>query len=492
MRHVKTGRGIAVVVASLALLGSACGGDGDDGGGGSDGSGGGEAAIDLPPCPLEALDSATQPVEVVVWHTQGARPLATLEALVDEYNASQSKVKVRLESQGASYEELSDKFLQTIPTPDALPAIIFPDDTFTQQMVDSGVVLPAQSCVEADNYDTSGFVEVARNYYTVDGALWPASANLGNILLYYNKDHFEQAGLDPEDPPDTLDEVREYAQAIKDAGVVDTPLVHEFSTWKTEFWLTGAGSSMVDNDNGRGGGDTAAATLEGNAQATELFGWFKGMQDDGLLLPVANVPGAVDQYFAIAQQRASMLVESSTAATSVEAFLGGDTSVAEGAGDVDVSGLNLGAGPFPGMVPGNATQVGGGAWYILNTTPDEVQAAAWDFMKFMNTPAAQADMLVGGSYLPYVQAAAEEPEAAAYLNGDAGLAGSWLKIANDQVLAINPDFPGPLIGPYKDFRDEVSQATDGMIFDGKTPDEALAEAQQTVTASLEEYNASGF
>jgi sn-glycerol 3-phosphate transport system substrate-binding protein len=218
------------------------------------------------------------------------------------------------------------------------------------------------------------------------------------------------------------------------------------------------------------------------------------MQDDGLLLAVANAPGTIDQYLALASERASMLVESSIAATSIEAFLGGDTSVTEGpdAGNVDVSGLSLGAGPFPGLVPGHATQLGASAWYILDTTPPEVQAGAWEFAKYLNTASVQARLLVGGSYLPWLQAAVDEPEARAYLDGEAGPAGPWLKVANDQLRAIDPAFPGPLIGPYDQFRASVSTATDGMIFGGRSPREALAQAQASVTESLEEYNASGF
>jgi hypothetical protein len=62
--------------------------------------------------------------------------------------------------------------------------------------------------------------------------------------------------LDTELQPDQ----REYAETIQAAGVAPTPLVHEFASWKTEFWLTGAGAPMVDNDNGRGGEETTSAT----------------------------------------------------------------------------------------------------------------------------------------------------------------------------------------------------------------------------------------
>jgi sn-glycerol 3-phosphate transport system substrate-binding protein len=471
------------VLATLALAAAACGGGDDEGDGG--------AAGDLPECPLSALDEATQPVEIVVWHTQIARPGDTLTQLAEEYNASQSKVRVRLESQGSSYQELQRKFESAIASRQ-LPDLIVFDDTAVQIMADSGVVLPAQSCIEAEDYDLSPFREVAVNYYTIDDVLWPASANLGNVLLYYNKNHFEAAGLDPEQTPRTLAEVREYAERIQASGAASTPLVHELGSWKTEFWLTGDGATVVDNDNGRGGGETTAATLADNPAALELFTWFDDMQSAGLISPVPQVDGQIDQYLALAEQNASMLIESSSAATSVEAFLGGDTSVAEGSdlSAQDASGLDLGAGVFPGITTPGRTQMGGAAWYILGTGAPEEQAASWDFMKFMNSVPAQARMLTGGSYLPYNRLANDDPAVQAFY--ESGLSGQWLRIANDQIDAIDPSFPGPLIGPYYDFREAIEKAQDELMFRDATPQAALDTAQTTVDDALSVYNEQGF
>jgi len=468
---------------AFVLLFAACGG----GGGGGTTAGG-----ELPDCPVTALDTATEPVEVVVWHTQQAKPLETLEALVDRYNGSQSRVRVRLESQGASYEELQRKFEAAVPSRQ-LPGVVVFDDTATQTMADSGVILPAQTCIDADGYDTSGFLQVAKNYYTIDDVLWPGSANLGNALLYYNKGHFAQAGLDPDAPPRTLAEVRTAAEQIKAAGVVENPVVHEFASWKTEFWLTGAQAPMVDNDNGRGTGETVAGTFTDNADALDLFTWFKGMQSDGLLRAIPHTPGQIDQYLAVANRQASMLVESSSSATSVEAFLGGNLDTSElGASEAaqDVSGLDIGASVLPGLKEGGGTQMGGAAWYLTSTTPAEVQAGAWDFVKFMNSPEAQAEMLLGGSYLPYVLAANDLPAVQQFYAG--GLSGRWLKIANDEVQAIDPSFPGPLIGPYYDFRRAVETAQDELMLGGATPDAALRQAQDGVTDALERYSQEDF
>jgi ABC-type glycerol-3-phosphate transport system substrate-binding protein len=133
--------------------------------------------------------------------------------------------------------------------------------------------------------------------------------------------------------------------------------------------------------------------------------------------------------------------------------------------------------------------MGGDAWYVMNTTAPEVQAGAWDFMRFMNSVRAQALNLVGGSYLPWVKAALKDPSVVDYFAGKGGVAGRWLKIANDEVAAIDPTFPGPLIGPYDEFREAMQKAQDGMVFGTSSPSAALTQAQKAIDTSLETYNA---
>lgn len=450
----------------------------------------GGASGDLPRCPVGALADATGPIDVVVWHTSGAKTLDTMEELVAQYNASQSKVRVRLESQGTTYDEIQQKFNAAVADR-KLPAVLMVDDTFTQSMADSGVILPAQSCIEADDYDMSDFRQVAKDYYTIDDVLWPASANLGNILFVYNVEHFRKAGLDPDKPPTTLAEIRDYAERIKAAGVAERPFVHALSPWKTEFWLTGARSAIVNNENGRGAGTTDAGALDGNEEALELFRWFRQMTDDGLMEPISDTPGQINQFLAMAQQRSSMLIESSGAATSVEAFLAGNLDTSSvgidpnaGAG---LSGFEFRAAVLPGLSAETTgkTQMGGSAWYLTSTTPPEVQAAAWDFMKFMNSPDAQAKMLIGGSFLPYRTSVDERDDAKRFYN--TGLAGPWLKLASDQVSAIDSTFPGPLIGPYDEVRKALREWQDKLLFSGVSPEDALAGAQAQITESLRKY-----
>ena len=480
---------------ALALAGTlalaACGG-GDDGGGG-----GATAAGELPECPVDALDGASTPVEVTVWHSYTAVTEETLLAMADDYNAGQDRVQVVIQNQ-SSYEELWRKYQQGIAS-SQLPGIAIPDDTVTRQIVDSQTVLPAQSCIDATGYDVDQLLEASRSYYTIDDVLYPASLNTSAPLLYYNKNHFRKAGLDPETTPGTLDEVREYAQTLKDAGVVETPVVLNLSPAIIESFLTGAGVPVVDNDNGRGDGETTASTYA-DERTVELLTWVQDMVDDGLLLVVPPIDNQFEHYLAMANQSASMTIETSTAATSVEAFLGGDLDVSalpddsEGAAEeaeVDLEALDFGAGMVPGIDEPGQMQMGGGAWYITATSPPEVQAAAWEFLTWFNEPAQQARWSAEGSYLPYNTAALDEPVLEEAWSST--LAGQWLALAYEELATgLDPDFPGPLLGPYEQFRAAEREAVDALVFGDGDPAALAQEVQERTTEAIEQYNQENF
>jgi sn-glycerol 3-phosphate transport system substrate-binding protein len=482
-------RGLLVLVATCGLLAGACGG------GGGDDDGVESSAGELPECPLAALDQATGPVEVVLWHFLGGETGKALEELATEYNASQTKVRVRVENQGTNNDELWSKYRAGISTGD-LPGIAVADDTVTVDIVDSGTVLPAQSCIDADNYDMSEFLEGAQQYYTIDDVLYPASVNLSGALLYYNKNHFRRAGLDADTLPTTLGEVRQFAEQIKTSGAVERPVILKVGPPLIEMWLTGVGQPVVDNDNGRGSGETTQAAFDTDT-TVQLYTWVQEMEQAGLLTVVPDTPGQIDQYLGMAQQTASMTIETSTASTTIEAFLAGDTSVAEqapdgaDAGSIDLAALDIGAGPVPGIEEPGRIQMGGGAWYITSTTPPEVQAGAWDFMKFFNSQDSQVTWNLRGSYLPYRTTAVDTP--AIQERWTTTLAGQWLAIAYDELLnGVDPDFPGPLLGPYDEFRRAIRSSVEEMVFRGAAPADVVRNAAEETTAALQRYQDENF
>ncbi len=480
---------LLAAVALGALIAAACGGDsGDDTSSADDTSGGSDAAAI---CPVDALDTADGPVDITVWHTYVGLTNETLHKITDAYNASQDRVRVHVENQGTGYEELLRKYRQGIPSGD-LPDIGIMEDTNTKFLADSGTIVPAGACAEADGYtEYDDFAQGVKDFYSIDGVLQPASFNVSTVLLYYNRDHFTAAGLDPDSPPATLDEMIEDARKIKAAGVVDTPIVLNMQPWFTEFWLTGAHEGLVNNDNGRGPGETTAGAFD-NPASHRLFEALKTMQDEGLLNPVPGTEGQFDHYFALGLQQASMTIETSTAVTTINAVLEGNLDPKELGLDTELPPIdvNVDAGPFPGLDGPGQGQLGGGVWYMTNAGPPEAQAAAWDFIKYVNQPDNQALWHLEGSYLPVRKATSESQQVLDFWANTRP--GKWLETAYEGLLAVDPAWPGPLIGPYTETRNAVRNALDALLFNGTSPDKAIADANQTITDAIQKYNDENF
>jgi sn-glycerol 3-phosphate transport system substrate-binding protein len=412
--------------------------------------------------------------------------------LVGEYNDSQEKVVVTAEAVGVASEELSRLYNQSISSGD-LPAVAIFEDTQNQFLADTDTILPASSCIAAQDGEQPDWLPVIEPSFTVDGAMWPSAVNLTSPILYYNRGHFEEAGLDPDEPPQTLDEIRETAQAIKDAGASDNPFVFLVNPWYLETWMTGIGQTIVNEDNGRSGVATEA-TLD-NENVTEVLTWLQEMQDDGLMNAIRQGPGVVDQFLAVGRGNGSMLIETSTASVSVEGFLEGSLDASELTEDGRVptgldTELDVDAAPIPGVEEAGQAQVGGGIWMITSTTPPEQQAAAWDFLTWWNTLPTQVAWNLDGGSLPSIQGASDDP--ALQETWQNTLSGQWLATAYEQLANVSPDEAGPAIGPYFDVRAEIRSQMEAVIFDGADPADAAAAMQEGVTEALATYEEENF
>ena len=482
------------LVASALVL-AACGGGGD-GSSTDDSTAGAEAAeVDAAQCPLDALEAADGPVEVTLWHSFVTKTQEAIEDLAAQYNAAQDRVVVQVESQGAGYQEIQRKFNQSIQSGD-LPAIAALEDNQTQFLADSGVIVPASACIAAGGEEPDWLPAVRANY-TIEGVLWPSAFSVSTPVFYYNKAHFEAAGLDPDDPPQTLDEVRAAAEAIAEAGVgdVDAPFAMWLEPVQIESWLTGVGQEIVDEGNGRDG--LATESTFDSEVSVELLAWIQDMQSDGLMTPAPDVDGQIDHLLAVANERASFTIENSVAATSIEAFLRGELDTSQLTDDqrvlvdedLDLS-LDIGAAPFPGIEQPGQAQVAGNGLYITNTGTPEQIAGAWDFLEFMNTVPAQVENDLVGSFIPSVPATLDDPELADVWAST--LSGQWLATAYGQVEATDPERPGPSVGPGTDLRQILRSELDRLLFEDATPAEVSAAIQEQLDEALAVYEEQNF
>ncbi len=478
--------GLALVVA--AALAVACSDPPTSGGDGARTAGDGDG--ELPTCPLDALDEADGPVEVNLWYGGIGGPTKdTLDDLIATFNASQDDVVVTASDQGASFAAVYRKFEGTASADTAqLPDLVMLENTQLQALADSGLVLPAEACMEADGYEVTAIEPAVRSAFSVDGVLYPGYMNVSSQVLYYNKAHFLRAGLDPDDPPETLTELHETARALQEAGVSEKPLSFKVSHAVFENWLSGEGVEVVDNGNGRDGLATEA-TLD-DPTAVETLELLATMGDEGLLNPFANTEGGIDHYLALVTEQSSMLIETSTASTTIAQTVSGAITPAEAGVDfdasvVDRSRLVPGTGSFPGISGPGQVHPGGAGFFIVGSAEPARQAGAWELLAFMLEPANAQLWHTGGGYLPIVKAVQDEPDVQAFWEDD--MAGVLLKPGVDQMTEADPDEPGPLIGPYTDFSDYLEDAIEAVLLDGAEPEAALGEADDRITESLERY-----
>ncbi|MBI5284329.1 MAG: ABC transporter substrate-binding protein [Chloroflexi bacterium] len=453
---------LAVLAAgTLALLAAACGG-----GGGGDGEKPQASA-----CPSGLVEKATSPVGITFWFAEVAANQETLVRMVDEFNASQGKVKVTPVFQG-SYDDSTTKYLAALRSGD-LPDIAQVVDFETQRVIDSKSVVRAQDCIDAEEYDLSDHLPRVVAYWSIGDALWSYPFTAASITLYYNMKAFEKAGLDPARPPATLAEVREYSQRIVDAGAARQGIAIETHSWSIENWLAKADQAIVNNDNGRTG--RATQTVFDSDAGRELFTWIDSMVHDGLAVNVGRNPSGADTLLAIGSGDAAMTLGSSAAMRSVYGIL-------ESGQYPDVK---VGVAPMPGIRVGGNVLVGGASLFIVSKSPPVKQEAARIFARWLNEPAQQAEWHIGSGYIPVRRSAAESPAVQ-----DFWAANPQFKVAYDELAQedVTVATSGAVIGPFIEVRKAVVEGMEAMLLQGADPARALQDAASKADEAIRSYN----
>jgi sn-glycerol 3-phosphate transport system substrate-binding protein len=457
-----------IVLAMAAVAATGCSGSS------SKSSGPGSTGPSLPTCPLSALDSAKKPVEITYWHALTRANKDEIQKLTDQFNASQSDVHVSL-SAATSYTDNLTRFKAGLGT-GKLPDLYQGEDTETQILADSQATLPVQACLNADHADTSDFVTRIAAYYSLRGALQGMPFNDSNIILYYNKALFEKAGLDPNKPPTTLDELEAAARKIVDSGAAKYGLAMKMDSWLIEHWLAKAGHTLVDNGNGR----TARAqhVTFNDDIGLQLFSWIDKMVKAKLAESTGTAD--IDHYLAVGRGDAAMTMDSSAALGTIQQLFA--------AGEYRSVKLGVGAMPGPTSDQGGVL-VGGAANYIMKSSAPEKQAAAYRFAKFLADAKTQAEWAAATGYVPVRKSSA----------GLEPLATKWaqhpeFKVAYDQLLAgaENDATAGPVIGAYgakgQGVRGAIIDALNRMVTEHQAPAVVVPRAAQQADAAIAEYN----
>ena len=326
------------------------------------------------------------------------------------------------------------------------------DDIRAQSVADSGKVLPAATCIKAAGTNTNVFLPAAKSYYTVEGKQLAASANLSVPILYFDRTAFRGRRPRPHaSAPDARRGLPGRGQAQAGRTHDSVPLAMSESSWWVETWLTGAGSDIVNNNNGRSA--PADGSTFNSAKSVAVHQWMQKMYAADLVDLVPDTGGQHDAELDLADRKSAMLFDSSTSIGDLDALM---------AGTLDPTTWNLPSvtvlpsarpeprprrrpHPRPRVARAVARSAGAPGTSPATRRPP-TQAAAWTFLTWWNQPAQQAAWNLQGAYLPYnTQAVNRSGLQQVWQNTRKG---HWLDTAYTEMTNFDTQSPGPLIGPY--------------------------------------------
>lgn len=126
------------------------------------------------------------------WHSMGGVNGQAIDTLVQKFNdENEYGITVEAEYQG-SYDDALNK-LKSAQIGNMGADLVQVYEIGTRFMIESGWIVPMQSMVNADEYDTSVLEPNLAAYYTINNMLYSMPFNSSTPLMYYNKDMFDAA-----------------------------------------------------------------------------------------------------------------------------------------------------------------------------------------------------------------------------------------------------------------------------------------------------------
>lgn len=157
------------------------------------------------PAPAPAPAAPAAPVEITFWGDWGGEGQKQFETMVDAFNKSQDKIKVKY----VLTEDMITKFL-TAATSGGSPDILFWDRWRTALYAPKNVMEPIDSFMQKDGISRSDFYDEALKELSYGGKLYGLPLTVDARALFYNKKILADA---KQQPPKTWDELAKVAKA---------------------------------------------------------------------------------------------------------------------------------------------------------------------------------------------------------------------------------------------------------------------------------------
>ena len=425
--------------------------------------------------PMEE-EMSDEVITLEFWHAMADDLGAVVDELVGRFNESQDGIVVNATYQG-SYDDTYNALLAAFET-GTEPNIIQNFDLASQTMIDTGRLIAAHDLMAADGYDSSVFVPAVADYYGDGEGMVAMAFNSSTPILFYNKDMFAAAGVEPpaEGTSWSFSEMLAACDAIQASGETEYCIALGQVGWYFEQILANSGGLYFNNDNGRTG--RASEVMFNQGTGVEVFDFLTGLIADGYSPNLGNTWTDTDTVFFAGE--AAMVFDSTA----------GTRGFQDGA-EFEVGTMYI---PYADSAGDrNGVVIGGAALWLIDSGDEATNAAAWEFMKFMAEEAQQVTWHTGTGYFPV----------RTDISGNAELTAFWDENPNF-VTAINqlestkttlddgsPNYAvlGGRSGPSPAIRRLIVEAYSSVLDDGMTAQEALDIAAEKANQELADYNA---
>ena len=382
-----------------------------------------------------------------------------VDGLVADFQKENPDIKVNAIYAG-NYNDARIKALAALKSGDpAQLSVMFSIDIY-ELIEQDAIVAFDDVATSADDKEwlKSFYPALMENGRTQDKT-WGIPFQRSTIVMYYNKDAFRAAGLDPENPPATWDELVAAGKKLtKKSGNNIEQWGMMIPSTGYPYWMFGA--LTMQNDQVLMNGDGNKTNFDAPATVESLQFW-KDLGKKHGVMPAGVIEwGTLRQNFL--EQKTAIMWHSTGNLTAVKKNAKFDFGVA--------------------MLPANkrrGTPTGGGNFYIFKKSSAEEKAAALKLVKFLTQPARTAEWSIKTGYLGTRPDAYETDALKSYVKEFPPAA-----VARDQLKYATAELSTYQTGRVRKLLDDAIQAA---LTGSKSPQEALSGAQKQADRLLKRY-----
>ena len=394
--------------------------------------------------PVAVGGALTKIVDGMVENFEAENPGIDVNAIYAG-NYNDARVKALAALQSGSPAQLSVMFSIDIHELRNLDAIVAFDDVVT---------------TDAEREWLDSFYPALMENGKADGKTWGVPFQRSTIVMYYNKDMFRAAGLDPEQPPTTWEEFTSMGQQLtkKDSSGNVEQWGAMIPSTGYPYWMFGAltkqNSEILMNQAG-------TETYFDNPGVVEALEYWQDLGGAHGVMPEGMIEwGTLRQNFL--DQKTAIMWHSTGNLTTVKNKASFDFGVAK--------------------LPGNkelGSPTGGGNFYIFKKSSDEEKQAALKLVKFMTSPEQAAHWSKSTGYMGVGPNAYETDTLKAYVEEFPPAA-----VARDQLTHATAELSTHEAGRVRKYLDDAIQSA---LTGQASAADALADAQKQAKATLRRY-----